>query len=108
MSNDNVLSSVVAEAGYNATDILQKANSPVIKKELRSRTVEAKEKGLCGVPSYRVFRRKLGSADEWSLAGDMVWGQDDAAVVEDMICGSDGEGVATVEEGINGQGKSKL
>lgn len=105
MSSDEVLAQVIAEAGYDAKAVLSKANGDAIKKELRAKTAEAKEVGLCGVPTYRVFRRRAGSGGEWQQTGDLVWGQDELAVVEDLIAGWDGNGVAKVEED---GGKSKL
>lgn len=105
MSSDEVLAQVIIEAGHDAKAVLSKANSDEIKKSLRARTAEAKEAGLCGVPTYRVFRRKAGSGDEWRQTGDLVWGQDELAVVQDLIAGWDGIGVAKVEED---GGNSKL
>jgi 2-hydroxychromene-2-carboxylate isomerase len=91
MSSDEVLSAVVAEAGFDAESIMQKANSPEIKQDLRARTQEAKATGICGVPSYRIFRRKVGQGEkDWRLTSDIIWGQDDIAVVEDLISGWDG------------------
>ena len=97
MSSDQQLQQVISEAGYNGAEVLSRANSPEVKKDLRARTLEAKEAGLCGVPSYRVFRRKAESNDQWTQIGDMVWGQDEVSVVEDMISGSSGDEKATVE-----------
>ena len=92
MSSDDVLHAVIAEAGYDAESILNKANSQEIKQELRARTKEAKDTGLCGVPSYRIFRRKMGQGEEdWRLVSDIVWGQDESVVVEDLISGWDGD-----------------
>ncbi|CAK3966239.1 disulfide with oxidoreductase activity [Lecanosticta acicola] len=98
MSSDEVLAKVIDEAGYNSKSILTRANSPEIKQDLRTRTAEAKEAGICGVPTYRVFRRKAGSSDVWQQVGDLVWGQDEVSVVEDVIAGWDGDGIATVDE----------
>ena len=90
MSSDSVLHSVIAEAGYDAVSIIAKANSPEIKQDLRARTKEAKDTGICGVPSYRVFRRRIGNGDQdWKRAGDIIWGQDETVVVEDLISGWD-------------------
>jgi 2-hydroxychromene-2-carboxylate isomerase len=92
MSSDSVLHSVIAEAGYDANSIIAKANSPEIKQDLRARTKEAKDTGICGVPSYRVFRRRIGHGDQdWRRAGDIIWGQDETVVVEDLISGWDGQ-----------------
>jgi 2-hydroxychromene-2-carboxylate isomerase len=91
MSSDEVLSSAIAEAGYDAKSIMAKANSPEIKQDLRVRTKEAKDTGICGVPSYRIFRRRVGQQDQdWKLVSDIIWGQDESAVVEDLIAGWDG------------------
>lgn len=98
MSSDDVVKSVVAEAGYNADDVMARANGAEAKADLRARTKEAKDNGLCGVPTYRVFRRKIGDGEhQWKLSGDLVWGQDEFPVVEDLIAGWDGEGIAAVD-----------
>ncbi|RMZ81162.1 hypothetical protein DV737_g2699, partial [Chaetothyriales sp. CBS 132003] len=57
VGSERVLAQVLDEAGYDARAILDQANSPEVKSDLRARTEEAKERGLCGVPSYRVFHR---------------------------------------------------
>lgn len=92
MASDAVLHDVIAEAGYDADNILAKANSQEIKQDLRRRTQEAKDTGICGVPSYRVFRRKIGQGEQdWRLTSDIVWGQDETVAVEDWISGWDGQ-----------------
>jgi 2-hydroxychromene-2-carboxylate isomerase len=95
MSSDEVLEKVIADAGYDGSSIMAKANSPETKTDLRARTKQAIEEGICGVPTYRVFRRRKGEIG-WKQTGDMVWGQDELAVVEDLIAGSDGNGVVDV------------
>ena len=105
MSSDSVLHSVIAEAGYDANSIVAKANSPEIKQDLRARTKEAKDTGICGVPSYRVFKRRIGHGDQdWKLASDIIWGQDETVVVEDLISGWDGQSSA-FEAGGNEQSR---
>lgn len=74
-------------AGHNGADLLARANSPPIKQQLRDLTAEAKEKGICGVPTYRVLRQSASGT--WDLAGGVVWGQDEINVVEDLIAGWD-------------------
>lgn len=106
MSDDEVCAKVIDEAGYNAKDVLARANSPAIKQSLRARTAEAKEVGICGVPTYRVFRRRAGSNDQWQQIGDVVWGQDEVSVVEDLIAGSDENSIASV--GTQAERSSKL
>ena len=98
MSSDKILERVISEAGYDAQNILSCANEAKYKNELRARTKEAKERGLCGVPSYRVFRKKVGQQD-WRQVGDIVWGQDELAVVEDLIAGWDENGAVPGEIG---------
>lgn len=95
MSSDDVLKQVISETRKDADHIMERANSDEIKKGLRARTKEAKDNGLCGVPSYRVLRKASGDS-EWKEVGDIVWGQDDSNVVEDMIAGGSGDEVATV------------
>ncbi|KAF2752995.1 protein disulfide [Pseudovirgaria hyperparasitica] len=95
MSVDDVVRQVLTEAGFDGNALLAKSNEPKYKAELRARTKEAKDAGLCGVPTYRIFRRKAGQDDDaWKQAGDLVWGQDEMGVVEDLIAGWDGSGVA--------------
>ena len=109
VSSDEALKSVISAAGYNGDKMLARANEADIKAELRARTQEAKKVGLCGVPSYRVFRRKSGEGEDgWKLFGDMVWGQDELAVVEDLIVGWHGDGVAEISRGAKGNGNSRL
>ena len=98
ISSYKVLKRVIAETQFDANHIMDRVNSEDIKKALRALTQEAKDVGLCGVPSYRVFRRMTG-ASEWNQVGDLVWGQDELAVVEDMIVGCNGDELATVEGG---------
>jgi hypothetical protein len=56
---------------------------------LRELTAEAKAVGICGVPSYRVFKPKENGG--WIAKGGIVWGQDETNVVEDLIAGWDDE-----------------
>jgi hypothetical protein len=95
MAKDEVLSDVIDRAGYSGSDILAKANNAEIKADLRSRTKEAKDTGINGVPSYRVFRRVIGKGS-WVQQGDIVWGQDLINDVEDYIAGWDGSSTAKV------------
>ncbi|KAF2272229.1 thioredoxin-like protein [Westerdykella ornata] len=89
VSDDNVLSSVLTAAGFNGPELLKRANAPAIKTQLREATAEAKAVGICGVPSYRVFRQT--ETGEWKNLGGIVWGQDQMDVVEDLIAGWDDE-----------------
>lgn len=86
MADDSVLQSVLDEAGYDGAKLIASANAPAIKDSLRARTAQAKELGLCGVPTYRVLRRQQ-SGDEFEPVGGLVWGQDEINVVEDLIAG---------------------
>ncbi|KAI8938603.1 hypothetical protein NX059_004476 [Plenodomus lindquistii] len=89
VASDTVLASVLDKAGYNGADLVAKANAPATKNELRQLTAEAKEKGICGVPTYRVLRQNQSGG--WDLAGGLVWGQDEIGVVEDLIAGWDAD-----------------
>ena len=109
MSSDEVLSSVITDAGYDANGILSRANSPQIKSDLRAKTKEAKDVGICGVPSYRVYRRKEEQGDaKWKLVGDIVWGQDELAVVEDLIAGWDADDITDAGMEMKPSGTSRL
>lgn len=109
MSSDEVVAKVISEAGYDGTQIMNRSNEANYKAQLRATTKEARDIGLCGVPTYRVFRRQSGQSDgEWRQTGDLVWGQDEVAVVEDLIAGWDGRGIAQVEAVNSGAGRSHL
>lgn len=108
MADVKVLQKAIDDAGYNGSAVVDRANWENTKTDLRERTAEAKQIGLCGVPSYRVFKRK-GPKDAWRQVGDIVWGQDEIAVVEDFIAGWDGEtGGAAVQNGSEGGNKPRL
>lgn len=107
MSSDDVLKQVISETGHDANAVMERANSDEIKKELRARTKEAKDVGLCGVPSYRVFHKASGEKD-WRQVGGIVWGQDELAVVEDMIVGRYDDGTAAVGGGSGEVERSRL
>ena len=86
VSDDTVLRSVLDEAGYDGADLIARANTPDIKTKLRALTAEAKQLGLCGVPTYRLLRQQQ-EGDEFEAVGSLVWGQDEISVVEDLIAG---------------------
>jgi len=94
MSSDEVVQQVIQDAGFDGGAVLARASSDKYKQALRNLTQEAKQIGLCGVPSYRVFRR--ASDHSWKQAGGLVWGQDELAVVEDMISGASDNDFASV------------
>ena len=79
MSNDTVLRTVLDQGGFNGADLIARANEPAVKAKLRAATAEAKEMGLCGVPTYRVLRQ--GDKGKWEAVGGLVWGQDEINVV---------------------------
>ncbi|KAI8634543.1 protein disulfide [Xylariaceae sp. FL1651] len=87
VSDEGALKQVLAEAGYDGEQLLAKARLPATKEALFANTQAAKEAGFCGVPTYRVFHR--GPKDTWAQMGSFVWGQDELAVVEDLIAGWD-------------------
>jgi hypothetical protein len=65
-------------------ELLKKASTPRVKDILRANTSEAREAGLCGVPSYRVSEKRGG---DWAVCGGIVWGQDELGVVQDLVDG---------------------
>jgi 2-hydroxychromene-2-carboxylate isomerase len=85
VSDEAVLADVLTTGGYDGPALIAKANAPAVKAELRNLTAEAKALGICGVPTYRVLRQE--SSGGCSLAGGIVWGQDETSVVEDLIAG---------------------
>lgn len=80
---------VINEAGYDGAATLARANDAKTKADLRNRTAEAKNLGICGVPSYRVFKKVDQGEEAWKQVGDIVWGQDLLPDVEDFIAGWD-------------------
>ncbi|KAH7119068.1 DSBA-like thioredoxin domain-containing protein [Dendryphion nanum] len=89
VADESVLEEVLKKGGYDGADLIKKASDPAIKDKLRQLTAEAKAAGICGVPSYRVFRPTDGG--DWKNVGGIVWGQDEMSVVEDLIAGWDDE-----------------
>ncbi|QDS67864.1 hypothetical protein FKW77_007820 [Venturia effusa] len=88
MSDERVLIKTLSEAGFNTTELLVKASAQSIKDILRANTQEAKDNGICGVPSYRVSHR---ISHGWKANGGITWGQDESNVVKDLIAGWDAE-----------------
>jgi len=70
------LEKVLKKNGFNAAELLAKANSEIVKQTLRDNTKEAIEVGCCGVPTFQVNQQEL------------VWGQDRLGVVSDMLASS--------------------
>ncbi|KAH7402377.1 thioredoxin-like protein [Phaeosphaeria sp. MPI-PUGE-AT-0046c] len=85
VSDESVLADVLTKGGYDGPALVKMANAPEIKAKLRANTAEAKEMGICGVPTYRVLRQH--GTDEWKPLGGLIWGQDETNVVEDLIAG---------------------
>jgi 2-hydroxychromene-2-carboxylate isomerase len=103
VSDEGVLAEVLSTAGYNGKELITKANAPEIKSKLRKLTAEAKEIGICGVPTYRVF--KEDGQNNWKNVGGLVWGQDETNVVEDLIAGWDPERSDVLAEPRKGEQK---
>lgn len=96
MAEDSILSKVLSQGGFNGPEILKKANEPSIKAKLREATAEAKEVGICGAPSYRVFKQT--DSGDWKNMGGIIWGQDETNVLEDLIAGWDDENSTLLAE----------
>jgi 2-hydroxychromene-2-carboxylate isomerase len=101
VSDDAVLRAVLDQGGFNGADLITRANEPVVKAKLRALTAEAKDSGLCGVPTYRVLRQS--NDGDWKAVGGLVWGQDEINVVEDLIAGWDPESSGEVAEVAKGK-----
>jgi 2-hydroxychromene-2-carboxylate isomerase len=96
VSDEGVLADVLTKGGFDGAELVRKANAPEAKAKLRELTAEAKELGICGVPTYRVLREDgVGS---WKPVGGLIWGQDETNVVEDLIAGWDPENSDDVAE----------
>ncbi|KAI1331274.1 thioredoxin-like protein [Xylariaceae sp. FL0255] len=85
VSDKEILKTVLEEAGFDSELLLKEAGSPAAIETLFHNMGVAKEAVMCGVPTVRVFRRE--SQYTWTQSGDFVWGQDELAVVEDLISG---------------------
>jgi 2-hydroxychromene-2-carboxylate isomerase len=107
VSDDGVLGGVLTKAGYNGKELVAKANAPEIKSKLRQLTAEAKELGICGVPTYRVLREDRPGNGNWKNVGGIVWGQDETNVVEDLIAGWDLESSDALAEPRKGEREPK-
>jgi 2-hydroxychromene-2-carboxylate isomerase len=105
MADDAILAEVLDKAGYNGQDLVKKASAPDVKARLRELTAEAKDAGVCGVPSYRVFKQS-SSGGGWENVGGIVWGQDETNVVEDLIAGWDNEHPRLIAEPVKGKSTS--
>ncbi|KAF2732026.1 thioredoxin-like protein [Polyplosphaeria fusca] len=87
VADEAVLIDVLNKGAFDGKDLVKKANAPAAKNKLRELTAEAKAVGICGVPSYRVFRQ--ADSGEWKDVSGIIWGQDEQNVVEDYIAGWD-------------------
>jgi hypothetical protein len=95
------------EAGFDATSLLEQAALQGPRDILRANTQKAKDLGLCGVPSYRVWHATLNG---WENHGGVIWGQDETNVVLDLISGWEDtmNAMATVASEHEVHGISKL
>jgi len=75
IGQDEVLASVLGEAGFDARALLDATRDPAIKDRLRANTDHAREVGACGVPSFLVN------------GADLFWGQDRLAQVAHALAG---------------------
>lgn len=108
VANEKVLAQILSSAGFNATKLIEQASAQRVKDVLRANTQDAKDSGLCGVPSYRVFH---ATPQGWKANGGVVWGQDESNVVQDLIAGWDettSQTIADIGEEHKVQGKSRL
>ncbi|GBG27152.1 Glutathione S-transferase kappa 1 [Hondaea fermentalgiana] len=74
VGDKDVLRQVLEKAGFDAETLFSQADQQGIKEQLKRNTMEFKDKGGCGVPTFQV-----------GDAGALVWGQDRVNVVADML-----------------------
>ncbi len=79
VADREALGGVLQRAGFDARELLARAESPAIKDALRAHTEAARVAGACGVPSMLV-----SVAD---TAPQLVWGQDRLATVASLLAG---------------------
>jgi 2-hydroxychromene-2-carboxylate isomerase len=87
MSDEAVARQVLLDAGFDADDLIARTKQDAVKKIVVDNTQQAKDEGMCGAPVFQVFRK--GPDGAWKKSGGSVWGQDELAVVEDIIAGWD-------------------
>ncbi|EDV26198.1 uncharacterized protein TRIADDRAFT_63921 [Trichoplax adhaerens] len=75
LSDDKVVAEVIEEAGYDAKDILSKAEEDNIKDQFAQNMSRALKAGAFGVPAFQVND------------GTLIFGQDRLNIVADMLCG---------------------
>ena len=71
-----VLSEVLTAAGFDGASLIEAANDPAVKDQLRRNTEEARDLGACGAPTFLV-----------RPGGVLIWGQDRLAHVEAALEG---------------------
>ncbi|KAF2416199.1 protein disulfide [Tothia fuscella] len=84
IADERILAGKLASAGIDAASLFAQASTQRVKDILRVNTQEAKDLGICGVPSYRV---SYGNADDWPTKSGILWGQDEMNVVKDLLAG---------------------
>ena len=85
VADESILVQVLNNGGYDGPELLRRASQTDAKRQLRQLTAQAREYGLCGVPSYRILAQS--GTTEWDCISDVIWGQDELNVVEDLIAG---------------------
>ena len=108
VANEKVLVQILSNAGFNVSKLFAQDSVQSARDTLRANTQAAKDLGLCGVPSYRVFH---STPQGWNASGGVVWGQDESNVVQDLIAGWDettSQAVADVGKEHKVQGKPRL
>jgi 2-hydroxychromene-2-carboxylate isomerase len=85
VADESILVQLLNDGGYDGPDLMRRARQADVKTRLRELTAQAKEYGICGVPSYRILTQ--AKTAEWEPVGGIIWGQDELNVVEDVIAG---------------------
>lgn len=79
IDDEAVLCAVLAAAGFDPRDLLDRAATPAVKAALRDNTEAAAAAGACGVPS---FEARIGDH-----APILLWGQDRLGLLADVLEG---------------------
>ena len=75
IGQDDVLRGVLSDAGFDGASLLDATRDPAIKDRLRANTEHARDRGVCGVPSFLVDCTEL------------FWGQDRLGQVAHALAG---------------------
>lgn len=75
ISDQEILRKVLDDNGFNGTELLQVAStSNDVKAQLHENTAQAKQLGLCGVPTYQIDSHFEFGQDRINVVQDLLYG----------------------------------